>query len=201
MSDLRAFLAALWRHSKVLLTSGGLAVALMVLPAWGVAIPKAIVQLAILLCPIPAAFLAWRDERRRRLESDGRLAALNESLNEETIRRVNDEQFWVLAMAAQYGLRREPHIDAAGATAGSIWIGDIPIYHTETRWFYDLVQSMVSMGLIEFVTAPGIQHYNMPASSDRIVRVERARGRRVGSPPGQLYDARTGQAVTIAPPF
>jgi hypothetical protein len=208
LEELRAFAAALWRHAKVLITSGALAVVLLALQAWGLAVPRLVVQLAILLCPIPAAFLAWRDQRRARLaseatiaECEARFAEFTESVSRESIRRVNDQQFWVLAMAAEYGMRREPHTDVAGATAGSIWIGDTPIYHRDSRWLYDLVQSMQGSGLLEYVGGVGVQYYNIPAASERIVRVERIRGRRVGSPPGQLYDARTGQPVTIDPPF
>lgn len=70
--DLKAYTTALFRQGAALVVGVAFSIALAVVPALqGKEVPLWLWTLALAIAPLPAAFLAWRDERRayRKLEA------------------------------------------------------------------------------------------------------------------------------------
>jgi hypothetical protein len=195
-----AFFLALVRHWVALVASGLLAVALIVLPAWNVAVPKPALQAAILFCVIVAAFGAWKDERRRaeRLaaelaEAKGEIRRLTDEAEAEGL-EVSDEEYWVLLAVAKCGLRRGTvNRDRFGATAGLLILGETAIDFRDCQWFYSTVAGLERRGAIR---AEGGTIHRLTDEGKQAIQAGKKLQRRI-SQPDHLIDGRSGAVVTL----
>jgi hypothetical protein len=206
-SDVAAFVRAVGRHWGSLLTGGVLVAALWVAQgAKWVTLAPAFYVIAAAVALLPATFLAWRDEHRaaedrrrdvERLEAHTRIQA--EALENEVVRDVANDLYWLLDVAQRRGLRREhvPH-NHTGANLYALWVGDRPVSHAKSRWLYELVNKAVGQGLVSQENmAGGLATIRLPHESGRILDVERRRKRTVGDAPGELFDARDGAPFAL----
>lgn len=201
MKEVATFVAALFRHWKALLTSGVLAVALVVLPAWNVAVPKGVIQAAIVFCIVAAAFGAWKDEQRRLgrvaeelAEAKNEIQRLTTETEDDAVFEVSDVEYWVLLAAAKYGLRRDFVQDRYGATAGLFFLGETPIDYRESRWFYSTVQALMRRGAIK---SENDRLHRVTEEGKGAIRAGTRRGRRKEQPE-PLIDGRSGAIVTLS---
>ncbi len=207
MADFARFLSALMRHWAAWVTGGLLAAVLVMGPGLHLfaATPAVYLGFGILAAGL-ASFTTWRDEARRadaiqRDLDSSREAARRaaEEVDNEPIPDLPDDLYWALLVAQRHRIRRDGlSPDHTGASLNAFWIGETPVSHRDSQWFYDLTRRAEQRALLNFVPRPGGGGpLQIPTESTKILEVSRRQRRATPAPPGILHSARDGQPFSV----
>jgi len=198
MREIWAFLGALVREWKAIITSSLAAAVLFVVgQVAAVPIPRLVLGLFVIIGVLVAAFKAWKIERsgRHAAELREKQHREREEGEEALVMECSDPEFWLLSQVARFGLQQRTEIfERPGkppAWGMTYRVGNRPIDPFNCTWFYDLANETIHRGLL-FIEGSAVR---LAPDAKRAIEVGVRKGRTAKRPLGELSDAFTGETI------
>jgi hypothetical protein len=200
LSDLGQFLKSVARHGVSLVMGGAVFMLLMFWERYSQRPVRPLLYwLTVAGAFLFATFRVWQDEKRHADTAERELARIRAAEAGLVTRKLTDLQFWLFSLIQGHGAHREHILETiSGANLYALFIDEAPISHMKTQWLYDLVGDAVKNDLLGFEESRGIGKYSIPAPIEKSLAAYGRSERKIVTPEGRLYDARTGQPIEFS---